>query len=66
MTPVCARRTAVWVVVTLLPIGACTVSSSGSGGLGAVSVGFSETIFEYGLALIVLIGCGFFFWNRRR
>ena len=64
------RRRAVWIGVACVPAVSCSITTSsvttGSGGLGAVSVGFSEAIVEFGLALIVLIGCGVFFWNRRR
>jgi len=53
-------------VVGVLTVSACSGAPSGSGGLGAVSAGFSETIVEGALALLVLVGCGLFFWNRRR
>jgi hypothetical protein len=52
--------------VGLSAIGACSVTSTGSGGLGAVSVDFSELILEGVLALLVLGGCAFYFLNRQR
>jgi predicted Co/Zn/Cd cation transporter (cation efflux family) len=48
---------AVWLVIT-------SVRVTGSGGLGAVSVGFSEVVLEF-LVLSVAV-CLFFFWRHRR
>jgi hypothetical protein len=65
MTRVSVRRLTPGLVVTLFPTAACSVASSGSGGLAAVSVGFSELIVEGALVLLALVGCAVL-WNSRR
>jgi len=40
------------------------ISDTGSGGVGAVSVGISEALLEF-LALAAVV-CAFFYWRSRR